>query len=252
MDVPRLIEDDAELGHHINATSDRVMDNKVMTLEYDVVEMILSTAVCGAIYALTSGQPVALTGFGGAHLAFTGVLYSAATLMGVEFLPFFAWVGIWASLFLIVLTLTSASNLVLYFTRFTDETFSALSSVIFVYESTRNLVKPFLVSNPDKRLQTEGRLSLSVSGGGAQCSARVQQAHRLSMSARGQTRSSFAQSRSLHPLRWVAFWTLVVGAGRRICVPGHADGADDDGACADADTHQEERPLHQAHPQLAV
>eukprot|EP00959_Pyramimonas_sp_CCMP1952_P231299 4834746-Pyramimonas_sp.AAC.1 len=148
MDVPRLIEDDAELGHHINATSDRVMDNKVMTLEYDVVEMILSTAVCGAIYALTSGQPVALTGFGGAHLAFTGVLYSAATLMGVEFLPFFAWVGIWASLFLIVLTLTSASNLVLYFTRFTDETFSALSSVIFVYESTRNLVKPFLVSNP--------------------------------------------------------------------------------------------------------
>ena len=37
MDVPRLIEDDAELGHHINATSDRVMDNKVMTLEYDVV-----------------------------------------------------------------------------------------------------------------------------------------------------------------------------------------------------------------------
>ena len=39
------------------------------------VEMIVSTSICGAIYALTCGQPVALTGFGGAHLAFTGVLY---------------------------------------------------------------------------------------------------------------------------------------------------------------------------------
>jgi len=122
------------------------------------VEMILSTSICGAIYALTCGQPVALTGFGGAHLAFTGVLYSASTLLGVEFLPFFAWVGIWASLFLMVLTLTSASNLVLYFTRFTDETFSALSSVIFVYESTRNLVKPFLATNPDAGASCLGML----------------------------------------------------------------------------------------------
>lgn len=43
------------------------------------VEMILSTSVCGVLYALTCGQPVAVTGFGGAHMAFTGVLYGCVS-----------------------------------------------------------------------------------------------------------------------------------------------------------------------------
>jgi hypothetical protein len=64
---------------------------------------------------------------------------------------------------LLVLTLTSASNLVLYFSRFTDETFSALSSVIFMYEATRNLVKPFLQTNP-VRTQTKIHLQDHLMG----------------------------------------------------------------------------------------
>jgi len=113
------------------------------------VEMILSTSVCGVLYALTCGQPVAVTGFGGAHMAFTGVLYGLSQVLGVDFLPFYAWVGIWASLFLVGCTLFSVSNLVKYFTRFTDETFSAMSSCIFMYESTKHLTKALFVANPD-------------------------------------------------------------------------------------------------------
>lgn len=109
-----------------------------------VIEMIISTAACGVVYSLTCGQPVALTGFGGAHLAFTGVLFATSQALGVAFLPMYAWVGIWSAGFLLLMTLTSVSNLVLYFTRFTDETFSALSSVIFCYEAVRNLSKPFV------------------------------------------------------------------------------------------------------------
>jgi hypothetical protein len=58
-------------------------------------------------------------------------------VLGVEFFPFYAWVGIWAGLFLLVATLTSVSNLVNYFTRFTDETFSALSACIFMFEACK-------------------------------------------------------------------------------------------------------------------
>jgi len=113
------------------------------------VEMILSTAVCGVIYALTCGQPVALTGFGGAHLAFTGSLFALSQLISVPFLPFYSWVGIWTTGLLVLMTVTSVSNLVLYFTRFTDETFSCLSSIIFIYEAIKNLSKPFLVPDAD-------------------------------------------------------------------------------------------------------
>lgn len=113
------------------------------------IEMVLSTAACGVVYALTCGQPLAISGFGGAHLAFTGLLYSLSEAVGVEFLPAYAWVGIWSSFFLFVMTLTSVSNLVLYFTRFTDETFSALSSVIFIYESTKTIAKEFVKPGAD-------------------------------------------------------------------------------------------------------
>ena len=39
------------------------------------LEMILSSSICGVIYALSCGQPVALPAFGGVHLGFTGVLF---------------------------------------------------------------------------------------------------------------------------------------------------------------------------------
>jgi hypothetical protein len=42
------------------------------------LEMILSSSICGVIYALSSGQPVALPAFGGVHLGFTGVLFGYA------------------------------------------------------------------------------------------------------------------------------------------------------------------------------
>jgi len=117
--------------------------------EMGAIEMIISTSVCGVIYSFTCGQPVAISGFGGAHLAFTGILYGFSKELGIAFLPFYSWVGIWTTAFLALMTFTSVSNLVLYFTRWTDETFSALSSIIFCYESTKNLVKEFTKTNSD-------------------------------------------------------------------------------------------------------
>ena len=70
-------------------------------------------------------------------------------VLGVEFFPFYAWVGIWAGLFLLIATLTSVSNLVNYFTRFTDETFSALSACIFMFEACKSLTRGFFVADPD-------------------------------------------------------------------------------------------------------
>ena len=107
------------------------------------VEMIVATCICGVIYALTSGQPLIVLGGTGPMLIFTGVLYEYCDREGIPFLPAYAWVGLWTGLILLTLAATDASCLMRYFTRFTDETFAALISVIFIYEAVEKLILIF-------------------------------------------------------------------------------------------------------------
>lgn len=110
-----------------------------------VMEMIISTSACGILFPLFSGQPVALTGFGGPHLAFTTVLCGTCQQMGLPFLQTFAWVGLWAASFLMLMTLSSFPNVLNYYTKFTDEVFSALSAFVFIIEAFKELSKPFKI-----------------------------------------------------------------------------------------------------------
>lgn len=66
-----------------------------------------------------------------------------ASKHNLPFLPLYAWTGIWTSLILLVSSLTSASNLVKYLTRFTDDIFSVLISCIFVFEAVSDIVRTF-------------------------------------------------------------------------------------------------------------
>jgi len=83
------------------------------------VEMIAASAFCGVIYALFSGQPLIILGGTGPLLVFTVILYEICGDYDIPFLPTYAWVGVWTAVLL--LSLTNASNLMRYFTRFTDE-----------------------------------------------------------------------------------------------------------------------------------
>ncbi len=108
-------------------------------------EMILSTAVCGLIYALVAGQPLIILGGIGPLLIFTIILYELCRDMGLgeHFLGVYGWVGIWTAAMTVVLAVTNASNLMRYFTRFTDEIFSALMSLIFIYKAVEGIVEAF-------------------------------------------------------------------------------------------------------------
>jgi len=105
------------------------------------LEMLLSTSVCGMVYALFSGQPVTIIGSTGPVLAFTAIMFSTCQQMHLPFLATYAWVGLWTSAILLVCALTSTSNLVIrHLTRFTDEIFAGLISVIFVVEAMKSIV----------------------------------------------------------------------------------------------------------------
>ncbi|MCA9039633.1 MAG: PTS sugar transporter subunit IIA [Planctomycetaceae bacterium] len=107
------------------------------------VEMLVATAVCGLLYALIGGQPMTILGGIGPMLVFTKILYDLCESFGAPFLSAYAWVGFWTAGFLILFAVTEASCLMRFFTRFTDEIFAALMSLIFIYESVRNLYAIF-------------------------------------------------------------------------------------------------------------
>ncbi|MBT4863729.1 MAG: PTS transporter subunit EIIA [Planctomycetaceae bacterium] len=107
------------------------------------VEMIAASAFCGVIFALISGQPLVILGGTGPLLVFTAILFRLCSDQGIPFLPSYAWVGLWSAGFLVILAVTDASCLMRYFTRFTDEIFSALISIIFIYEAIKSLVHIF-------------------------------------------------------------------------------------------------------------
>jgi hypothetical protein len=107
------------------------------------IEMVSATAACGAIYALTAAQPITIIGSTGPVLAFVACLVQLAKLANLPFLPLYAWTGLWTSAILFVSSMTSASNLVKYLTRFTDEIFSVLISAIFVVEAVSDVSATF-------------------------------------------------------------------------------------------------------------
>lgn len=104
------------------------------------VEMIAASAFCGVVYALFSGQPLIILGGTGPLLVFTVILYEICGDYDIPFLPTYAWGGVWTAVFLLILAVTNASNLMRYFTRFTDEIFAALISIIFIHSAVNALV----------------------------------------------------------------------------------------------------------------
>ncbi|MEO1527835.1 MAG: PTS sugar transporter subunit IIA [Planctomycetota bacterium] len=114
-----------------------------------VGEMLISTAVCGVLYALLSGGPLIILGGIGPLLIFTIILYQLCQDMelGDQFLGVYGWVGLWTALLTVLCSVTNASNLMRYFTRFTDEIFSALMSLIFIYKAVEALVAAFAAAD---------------------------------------------------------------------------------------------------------
>lgn len=126
-----------------NAIAFGALTEQVTGGQIGTIEMVLATAAGGVLFALFGGQPLTILGGTGPIVIFTGLLYGACKSMGLDFLPIYAWTGLWSGLFMIVLAVTDASALMRFFTRFTDEIFAALIAVIFIVEAVRSMIGPF-------------------------------------------------------------------------------------------------------------
>mmetsp|Transcript_19934 Transcript_19934/g.43480 ORF Transcript_19934/g.43480 Transcript_19934/m.43480 type:complete len:603 (-) Transcript_19934:385-2193(-) len=108
-----------------------------------VVETILATAISGVLYSVLAGQPICIMGATGPEYAYTVVFFSLCKALDIEFLPARVWQGLWCSLFTVVLAMTDASAAMSHFTRFVEDIFSLLISLIFIVGAFQNLGKSF-------------------------------------------------------------------------------------------------------------
>ncbi|NWI31731.1 S4A4 protein, partial [Sula dactylatra] len=105
-----------------------------------VLESFLGTAFAGSIFCLFSGQPLTILSSTGPVLVFERLLFSFSQDHSLDYLEFRLWIGLWVAFFGVVLVATEASHLVQYFTRFTEESFCALISLIFIYDSLKKML----------------------------------------------------------------------------------------------------------------
>ncbi|NXY02748.1 S4A4 protein, partial [Pteruthius melanotis] len=105
-----------------------------------VLESFLGTAFAGFIFCLFSGQPLTILSSTGPVLVFERLLFSFSQDHSLDYLEFRLWIGLWVAFFGVVLVATDASHLVRYFTRFTEEGFCALISLIFIYDSLKKML----------------------------------------------------------------------------------------------------------------
>ncbi|XP_030622928.1 electrogenic sodium bicarbonate cotransporter 1 [Chanos chanos] len=106
-----------------------------------VLESFVGTAVSGAVFCLLAGQPLTILSSTGPVLVFERLLFTFSKDNNFDYLEFRLWIGLWSAFFCLILVATDASFLVQYFTRFTEEGFSALISFIFIYDAFKKMIK---------------------------------------------------------------------------------------------------------------
>ncbi|XP_035377062.1 electrogenic sodium bicarbonate cotransporter 1 isoform X2 [Electrophorus electricus] len=106
-----------------------------------VLESFLGTALSGAVFCLFAGQPLTILSSTGPVLVFERLLFNFSKDNDFDYLEFRLWIGLWSAFLCLVLVATDASVLVQYFTRFTEEGFSALISFIFIYDAFKKMLK---------------------------------------------------------------------------------------------------------------
>ncbi|XP_044075490.1 anion exchange protein 2a isoform X2 [Siniperca chuatsi] len=108
-----------------------------------VSELIVATAMQGIVFSVLGAQPLLVIGFSGPLLVFEEAFYTFCKDNGIEYLTGRVWIGFWLVLIVLLTVAFEGSFLVRFVSRFTQEIFSFLISLIFIYETFAKLVKIF-------------------------------------------------------------------------------------------------------------
>ncbi|XP_033466631.1 solute carrier family 4 member 1b (Diego blood group) [Epinephelus lanceolatus] len=108
-----------------------------------VSELLISTSIQGIIFCFVAAQPVLVIGFSGPLLVFEEAFFAFCQSQDIEYIVGRVWVGVWLVIIVVVIVAFEGSFLVRFISRFTQEIFSILISLIFIYETFAKLGRIF-------------------------------------------------------------------------------------------------------------
>ncbi|XP_041830886.1 solute carrier family 4 member 1b (Diego blood group) [Melanotaenia boesemani] len=119
-----------------------------------VPELLISTSIQGIIFCFIAAQPVLVIGFSGPLLVFEEAFFAFCKSQDIEYIVGRVWVGLWLVIIVVIIVAFEGSFLVRFISRFTQEIFSILISIIFIYETFAKLGRIFrahpLILNYDR------------------------------------------------------------------------------------------------------
>lgn len=112
-----------------------------------ISETLVSGSWTGIVMALFSTQPLVIIGTTGPLLLFDESLYNFCLANELEFLTVRVYVGAWMGIIALAIASVEGSVLVRLFTRFTEEIFTGLISLLYIVETFIKLYNYF-AKNP--------------------------------------------------------------------------------------------------------
>uniref|UniRef100_A0A8C5C5S9 Anion exchange protein n=1 Tax=Gadus morhua TaxID=8049 RepID=A0A8C5C5S9_GADMO len=126
-----------------------------------VSELLVSTSLQGVLFCLLSAQPVLVIGFSGPLLVFEEAFFAFCQSQDIEYIVGRVWVGVWLVIIVVLIVALEGSFLVRFISRFTQEIFSILISLIFIYETFAKLGRTFR-THPLRRRYDNGTGNTTV------------------------------------------------------------------------------------------
>ncbi|XP_010454873.1 PREDICTED: probable boron transporter 6 isoform X1 [Camelina sativa] len=133
------------------------------------VETLASTSICGIIHAIFGGQPLLILGVAEPTIIMYTYLYSFCISrpdIGRElYLAWVAWVCVWTSVLLILLSIFNACTIITRFTRIAGELFGMLIAVLFLQEAIKGLISEFHATESERHESGESHFLLLYANG---------------------------------------------------------------------------------------
>ena len=104
---------------------------------------LLSTGMCGIIQSVIGGQPLLIVGVAEPIVIIYHFMDIYCKRSDLNFTVWSAWACVWATAFLILMSVTNVCYGIKWFTRFCGESFGMLIAILFLQQSIKGLVDEF-------------------------------------------------------------------------------------------------------------
>lgn len=120
-----------------------VVDTNNTDGQIDPKKTMIGQAIGGLLFALFSGQPLIVIMTTAPLCIYVKVIYQISQDLEIEFSTFYACVGLWMCVFLVIMSVTNSSNLMKFCTRSTEDIFAIFTAFAFGSDGIKEAIRSF-------------------------------------------------------------------------------------------------------------